>query len=89
VLRKKENIDSDNGVWVASAITHHGELKKMLPSLRSISIFGNSGSGWLIIPEDSDSFEEEVMTACALILKQDPRIGKVPSSKKRSLNLRH
>lgn len=88
VLRKKENIDSDNGVWIASSQDHHQALKKILPSLRSISIFGNGGSGWQVIPEDSGSFEEEAMTACALVLKHDPRIGKVPSPKKRSLNLK-
>jgi len=83
VLRKKKNIDSDNGVWLASAKDHHKELKKILPSLRSISIFGTGESGWQIIPEDSDHFEEEVRAVCDLILKRDPRIGKIIASKKR------
>ena len=88
VLRKKKNIDSDNGVWLASAKDHHKELKKILPSLRSISIFGTGESDWQIIPEDSDHFEEEVMAACDLILKRDPRIGKIIRIKKKTVNLR-
>ena len=88
VLRKKKNTDSDNGVWLASAKDHHKELKKILPSLRSISIFGTGESGWQIIPKDSDHFEEEVMAACDLILKRDPRIGKIIRIKKKTVNLR-
>jgi hypothetical protein len=88
VLRKKKNIDSDNGVWLASAKDHHTGLKKILPSLRTISIFRSGESGWQIIPEDSDHFEKEVMVACDLILKRDPRIGKIIRIKKKTVNLR-
>jgi hypothetical protein len=88
VLRKKKS-DCDNGVWLASAVAHHVELRKILPSLRSISIFGTGRSGWLNIPEDNGRFEEEVMIACDLISKQDARIGKVPSLKKKRINLKH
>ena len=88
VLRKKES-DYDNGVWIASAVNHYAALRKILPSLRAISIFGTGRSGWQNIPEDNDRFEEEAMMACDLILKLDPRIGKVPSSKKKKINSKH
>ena len=84
-LRRKDEINWDNGVWVATSKEHHDSLRKDLPSLRTISLFGTAESGWQNIPEEGDCFEEEAMIACALILKGDPRIGKIPKKKKPNL----
>jgi hypothetical protein len=82
ILRQKENAESDNGVWIATSHEHHASLKKDFPSLRSIQVFGENG-GWQIIPEDADDFEESVFRVCELILKNDPRLGKIPKAKKK------
>jgi hypothetical protein len=81
VLRDRKN-DRDNGVWVATTKEHHASLRKELPSLRSITVFGVGETGWQVLPIDTDDFEESVLAACALVRAGDPRIGKVPKAKK-------
>lgn len=81
ILRDKEGAD-DNGVWVATTVEHHESLRRDLPSLQSISIFGPPPTGWQNIPADSPTFEQEVLRACELVLQRDPRIGKTPAKKK-------
>jgi hypothetical protein len=80
-LRRKEVETADNGVWVATTREHHDSLRRELPSLRSIQLFGTEDSGWQILPEDSDDFTVEVHHACELIRRGDARIGKVPKKK--------
>lgn len=86
VLRCKEGDQHDNGVWVATTHEHHDSLKKDLPAMRSISLFGGTASAWQNLPASSNHFEEEVMKACSLILKGDPRVGKIPQPKKRKIS---
>ncbi|MBL0741734.1 hypothetical protein [Chryseolinea lacunae] len=83
MLRRRDTHTDDNGVWVATSHEHHESLRKDFASLRTIGVFGVKESGWQILPEDSDGFEEEVLKACRLILKGDVRIGKVPKPKKK------
>ncbi len=78
ILRKRKDYHDDNGVWVATTPEHRTSLRKELPSLRSIHLFGGKETAWQNIPCDADDFEESVLLACELILKGDPRIGKVP-----------
>lgn len=88
-LRRKNDLDQDNGVWVATTRDYHESLRKELPSLRTISLFGVAESGWQNIPEEGECFEEEVMTACHLILRGDLRIGKIPKPKKKKTSSKH
>ena len=82
IVREKKK-DADDGVWIATFPEHHASLRKELPSLRSIEVFGASGeTAWQIIPTSATSFEDEARHACALVLRGDPRIGKIPSGKK-------
>jgi hypothetical protein len=83
ILRQKENAVADNGVWVATTSDHHESLRKEFPSLRSIGIFGGGETGWQVLPEEADDFEESVIKACELVLRQDVRIGKIPKPKKK------
>jgi len=83
ILRKKDEGKRDNGVWVATTPEHHASLKKDFPSMRSIRIFGEGESGWQLLPYDADDFEESAIKACSFILRNDPRIGKIPKSKKK------
>lgn len=81
ILRQKDNNQEDNGVWLATIPENHSSLLKTFPSMRSIKLFGPGSTGWQILPEDADDFEESVITACILIKKNDPRIGKIPKTK--------
>jgi hypothetical protein len=51
--------------------------------MRSIQVFGTSVTGWQILPADAPDFEESALRACELIAAKDPRIGKVPKSRRR------
>jgi hypothetical protein len=51
--------------------------------MRSIRLFGGPISSWQNLPADEIDFEESVMTACEMVVKNDPRIGRVPGSKKK------
>lgn len=82
-LREKDVEKKDNGVWIATTREHHASLKKDLPSMRSIAVLGDGVTGWQILPASGKNFEDEVLTACALVRKKDPRIGKIPAKKKR------
>jgi hypothetical protein len=84
-LRNKKEHTDDNGVWIATEQAHHASLQKLFPNMRSIKVFGGSSSNWQILPVDADDFEESVLLACELILKNDLRIGKIPAKKKKKV----
>lgn len=81
ILRDKPAGD-DNGLWIATTPEHHASLREVLPSMRSISVLGPGVTGWQGLPSELPEFEEEAMRAVKLVLARDPRIGKVPNSKK-------
>lgn len=83
VLRDRPTSIDDNGVWIATTIEHHQSLKQELPNMRSIGVLGKDVTGWQILPAAAPDFEESALHACELILKRDPRIGKIPKGKKR------
>jgi len=37
---------------------------------------------WQILPADAPDFDEAALRACELIVARDPRIGKVPKSRR-------
>ena len=79
-LRQKGK-DADDGVWVATTREHHESLRRALPSLRSIAVFGTGDTGWQVLSAEGESFEDEALRACALVRANDPRIGKVPKAR--------
>jgi hypothetical protein len=83
MLRNRDDHTEDNGVWVAVMEEHQESVRKELPSLRTVQLFGAMKTLWQNLPMDGASFEEEVMKACDLVLKKDKRIGKVPGQKKK------
>jgi hypothetical protein len=83
ILRDRESSPEDNGVWLATTDEHHASLKKEFPSMRSISLFGKDVTGWQVLPLDAEDFEESALKACELVRQGDPRIGKIPQTKKR------
>ena len=82
ILFEREKSPRDVGVWLATTGEHHAELKKLLPPMRSLEIFGPGPTGWQVLPASSPSFESEVERACELILKGSPLIGKTPKRKR-------
>lgn len=81
ILRKKNTSTADNGVWLATSKEHHGSLKRVFPSMRSIKVFGGKESNWQNLPADANDFEEMVIQACDLILHGDNRIGRETKSR--------
>lgn len=82
-LNQKESDARDHGVWIATFPEHHESLRRLLPSMRSLILFGAEGvTSWQVLPAEAEGFEEEALRACELVLQGDPRIGKVPARKK-------
>jgi len=81
ILRQRGKPEADDGVWLATTEEHHQSLKKDFPQMRSLEIFGPGPTGWQVLPEDAEDFEETVLKACQFVLEGDPRIGKIPKSK--------
>jgi|GEM_PF-441268 len=81
ILRDKGPADPDSGVWVAFEPSHLDALLTELPGLAPIEVFGDKVSGWKKLSARSPEFEEAVLRACSLVLKEDPRIGKIPGKK--------
>ena len=80
--RDKGDDGPDNGVWLATTIEHHESLRQEFPHMRSIGVLGKDVTGWQILPATSPDFEESALRASELVMARDPRIGKVPKSKK-------
>jgi hypothetical protein len=82
ILRDRQKKKADNGVWLATTQEHHESLRREFPSMRSIRLLGKKVTGWQVLPADAADFEEAALRACELILAKDPRIGKVPKSRR-------
>lgn len=84
ILRDKREPAADNGVWLCTTEEHHASLRAEFPSLRSIGVLGKKITGWQVLPVDAPDFEEAALHACELVVARDPRIGKVPKSRRAS-----
>jgi hypothetical protein len=84
ILRDKREAISDNGVWLATTEEHHESLRREFPNMRSIQVFGKAVTGWQVLPSDAEDFEDAALRACELIAARDPRIGKVPGTRRAS-----
>jgi hypothetical protein len=85
ILRLREDHPESNGVWIATSEVHHESLKRLFIDMMSIGVLSNNGKAtdWQMIPYESDEFEKDVNAVCDLILKSDPRVGRVPKARKR------
>ncbi|MEO5666510.1 MAG: hypothetical protein ABIR96_00480 [Bdellovibrionota bacterium] len=82
ILRDRDSYTDDNGVWIATKAEHHASLKKELPSMRAITIFGDGPTNWRCLPASAPDFEKCVGRACEMVLCNDERIGSYPKPKK-------
>jgi hypothetical protein len=83
-LRDKRDGMADDGVWLATSEEHHKTLRRELPCMRSIQLFGKPVTSWQVLPSGAPDFEEAALRVCELIVSRDPRIGKVPAPRSRS-----
>ena len=85
MLRERDKQPEMNGIWIATAKGGQESLKKELPVLRMIAgpKTKKPGAGWQMIPVAADGFEAAAIRVCELIVRRDPRIGKIPPLKKR------
>ena len=82
VLRDKREQTADNGVWLATTEEHHQSLHREFPNMRSIQVLGKPVTGWQVLPADAPDFERAARRACELVLAGDPRIGKLPGTRR-------
>jgi hypothetical protein len=85
MLRNHHKSPRDNGVWLVLSETTNPKdpaLRREFPSIRPIGILGGKIGHWLLIPSDGPNFEKEVLHACNLMLRHDPRFGRIPESRK-------
>jgi hypothetical protein len=76
ILRKQDNHVEMNGIWVATSKEHHQSLKKNIPELGPFFIDDDERHGnWLLIPDETEGFEEATIKICEMISHGDPRIG--------------
>jgi hypothetical protein len=85
ILRDRRDNAADNGVWLATTEEHHQSLVCEFPNMRSIQLLGKGITGWQVLPADAADFEQAALHACELIVARDPRIGKVPKSRRKSI----
>jgi hypothetical protein len=82
ILREKPEASPDNGVWLATTEQHHESLRREFPNMRSIQLLGREVTRWQLLPTDASDFEESALRATDLVLAGDPRIGKIPNSRR-------
>ncbi len=82
LLRDRADQPGANGVWVAIPDEHQESLSSEFPNAKPVRIMGKEISGWRLLPVVAGDFEESALRACELVAKKDPRIGKVPKSKR-------
>jgi len=82
ILRDKQDHAEDNGVWLGTTKEHHESLRREFPNMRSIQVLGGRVTGWQVLPAEKEDFEDAALRACGLIVAGDPRIGKIPGSKR-------
>ena len=84
MLREHIKFPRDNGIWLVLADgvdPANAKLRREFPSLRAIGILGKKIGHWLLIPSDGPDFESEALHACDLLLRHDPRLGRIPKSR--------
>jgi hypothetical protein len=85
ILRDRRAYPADNGVWLATTEEHHESLLQEFPNMRSIQLLGKGTTGWQVLPVDAPDFEQAALHACELVVARDPRIGKVPKSRRKAI----
>ena len=70
------------GLWLPTTAEHYTSLVQEFSSARPLTPGKLNKSPWLLLPVGAPDFEAQALRACELILRGDPRIGRVPEQKK-------
>jgi len=76
-LRQSEKQPRFNGVWLYTQSEQIESLRREFPLLPRRCFWKSGKNGWVILASTVEDFEEHAFRACELILKGDPRIGRV------------
>lgn len=85
MLRDRLKSPQDNGIWLvlAEGVDPADEsLRREFPSIRRIELLRSKIAHWLLLPSDDAAFEQLALHACDLILRHDPRLGRVAKSRR-------
>jgi hypothetical protein len=75
ILRQKHDVD--DGVWVCFEPELEAEVLALFPTLQRIEVLGNVRA-WRKLSASSETFEDDVLRACKLLVSGDQRLGKLP-----------
>lgn len=84
MLRDHHRSPRDSGVWLVlseNADPADPKLRREFPSIRSIELLKGKIGHRLLLPSDGPDFEGEALHACHLLLRHDPRLGRIPESR--------
>ena len=76
-LRDSINKPGSNGMWLYTTAEHVESLGREFPQLSRRYLWRSGRNAWVILASKLEGFEEYVFRACDLILRGDPRIGRV------------
>ena len=76
-LRDSINKPASNGMWLYTNAEHIESLGREFPQLSRRYLWRSGRNAWVILASKLEHFEEYVLKACDLILRGDPRIGRV------------
>ena len=87
MLRDSPKQPEDNGLWLVFADAFNASdapdaLSHAFPSIRPIQLLGGKIQHWQLSPVDSPRFEQDALRACQFALARDPRLGRIPDSRK-------
>jgi len=82
ILRDRPVHPEDNGVWLVTTREYHASLRNEFPCMRTIGLLGENVTNWQSLPASAPDFEQAALHACELVIAGDPRIGKVPNSRR-------
>jgi|SRR5579859_398833 len=87
MLRDHLKSPQDNGLWLVFSEdfdeSHDPKsLRNEFPSIRPIQLLGGKIKHWLLLPSDTGDFESSALRACDLALAHDPRLGRIPKSRR-------
>jgi hypothetical protein len=76
-LRNSSKQPGSNGMWLYTTVEHIESLGNEFPDLSKRYLWRSGKNAWVILASKLEGFEENAFKACELILKGDPRIGRV------------
>jgi hypothetical protein len=76
-LRDSDKQPGTNGVWLFTYTEHLESLRQEFPTVPRRCFWKSKQNAWVVLHSRLEDFEECAFTACGLILKGDPRIGRV------------